>query len=77
MHVLDFCKNLNTSLYKVSYLTLSTVTVMDFYRSFCMELGIEPKARKIDMFKQIQERIKALVNHLALKYKAFFATESR
>ena len=26
-----------------------------------MELGIEPKARKIDMFKQIQERIKALV----------------
>ena len=56
-----FCKNLNTSLYKVSYLTLSTVTVMDFYRSFCIELGIEPKARKIDMFKQIQERIKSLV----------------
>ena len=56
-----FCKKLNTSLYKVAYLTLSTVTVMDFYKSFCIELGIEPKSRKIDMFKQIQERIKNLV----------------
>lgn len=56
-----FCKKLNTSLYKVAYLTLSTVTVMDFYKSFCIELGIEPKTRKIDMFKQIQERIKNLV----------------
>ena len=56
-----FCKKLNTSLYKVAYLTLSTVTVMDFYKSFCIELGIEPKSRKIDMFKQIQERIKSLV----------------
>lgn len=56
-----FCKKLNTSLYKVAYLTLSTVTVIDFYKSFCIELGIEPKSRKIDMFKQIQERIKSLV----------------
>ena len=56
-----FCKKLNTSLYKVAYLTLSTLTVIDFYKSFCIELGIEPKSRKIDMFKQIQERIKSLV----------------
>ena len=56
-----FCKKLNTSLYKVAYLKLSTVTVMDFYRSFCLELGIEPKFKKIDMFKQIQERIQTLV----------------
>lgn len=56
-----FCQKLSRSLYKIVYLTLSTVTVMDFYRSFCIGLGIEPKARKIDMFKQIQERIKNLV----------------
>ena len=56
-----FTKNLNTNLYKPVYLSLSTLTVMDFYRSLCIGLGIEPASRKIDMFKQIQERIKQLV----------------
>ena len=56
-----FTKNLNTNLYKPVYLSLSTLTVMDFYRNLCIGLGIEPACRKIDMFKQIQERIKQLV----------------
>ena len=55
-----FVQNLNPNLYKVVYLSLSTVTVMDFYRSFCIGLGIEPACKKIEMFKQIQERIKTL-----------------
>ena len=55
-----FINNLNMNLYKPVYLTLSTLTVMDFYRSLCIGLGIEPKSRKIDMFKQIQEGIKQL-----------------
>lgn len=56
-----FIKSLNTNLYKPVYLTLSTVTVMDFYRNLCIGLGIEPAYKKIDMFRQIQERIKLLV----------------
>ena len=55
-----FVQNLNPNLYKIVYLSLSTVTVMDFYRSFCIGLGIEPAFKKIDMFRQIQERINTL-----------------
>ena len=56
-----FVKNLNPNLYKIVYLSLSTVTVLEFYRSFCIGLGIEPPFKKIDMFNQIQERLKTLV----------------
>lgn len=56
-----FCKKLNTSLYKVVYLNLSTLTVIDFYRNLCIGLGIDPRFRKVDMFKQIQDRIISLV----------------
>ena len=56
-----FVKNLNSNLYKIVYLSLSTVTVLEFYRSFCMGLGIVPAFKKIDMFYQIQERIQTLV----------------
>lgn len=56
-----FVKNLNPNLYKIVYLSLSTVTVMEFYRSFCIGLGIELSFKKIDMFNQIQERLKTLV----------------
>lgn len=55
-----FTKKLNPSLYKVVYLPLSTVTVLDFYRSFCLGLGIDPPFKKIDMFNSIQNTIKAL-----------------
>ena len=44
------------------YLSLSTITVMDFYRGLCTGLGINPMHRKIDMFKQIQDTIKTFVN---------------
>ncbi len=56
-----FVKNLNPNLYKVVYLSLSTVTVIEFYRSFCRGLGIEPANKKIDMYNQIQERLQTLV----------------
>lgn len=55
-----FTEHLNKNLYKVAYLQLSTLTVMDFYKGLCKELGIEPLNKKIDMFKQIQERIRNL-----------------
>lgn len=56
-----FTQNLNPNLYKIVYISLSTVTVLEFYKSFCIGLGIEPACKKVDMFKQIQERIKLLV----------------
>lgn len=56
-----FVNHLNVGLYKPVYLCLSTITVMDFYRSLCVGLGIIPNHRKADMFKQIQETIKNYV----------------
>lgn len=57
-----FASKLNPSLYKVVYTPLSTITVREFYKSLCVGLGIEPLTKKIDMFIQIQEAIKSLVN---------------
>ena len=57
-----FIDNLNVGLYKPVYLSLSTLTVMDFYKSLCIGLGITPMHRKIDMFKQIQDTIKTYAN---------------
>jgi general secretion pathway protein A len=37
-----FASTLNPNLYKVVYIPLSTVTVIEFYRSLCFGLGIEP-----------------------------------
>ncbi len=53
-----FIEHLNIGLYKPVYLSLSNITVIDFYKSLCMGLGVVPMHRKIDMFNQIQETIK-------------------
>ena len=52
-----FCASLNPNLYKVVYLPLSTVTVMEFYRSLALGLNLEPLYKKIDLFNSIQERL--------------------
>ena len=51
---------LNTNLYKIVYIPLSTVTVMEFYRSLAFGLDLEPASKKVDLFKSIQERITSL-----------------
>ena len=51
---------LNPNLYKVAYIPLSTVTVMEFYRSLAFALDLEPASKKIDLFRLIQERIISL-----------------
>lgn len=56
----NFSSSLNPNLYRVMYIPLSTLTVMDFYRALAYELGLEPSHKKITMFKQIQERIYSL-----------------
>ena len=52
-----FAQGLNPNLFKVIYIPVSTLTVMDFYRALAYGLGIAPVFKKIDMFKQIQESI--------------------
>ncbi len=53
----NFLNELNNNLYKVVYICMSTITTFEFYRQLCFELGIEPSFKKIDMFRDIQERI--------------------
>lgn len=50
--------SLNPSLFKVSYSSLSSLTVMDFYRHIASGLGVEPRFRKNDLFDDIQREIK-------------------
>lgn len=53
-----WASSLNPSLFKVSYSSLSTLTVMDFYRQIAAGLGAEPSFRKNDLFDDIQREIK-------------------
>jgi len=52
-----FADGLGPSLYKSYYLSLTTLSVNDFYRALASLLGEEPKSRKIDLFHQIQSAI--------------------
>jgi general secretion pathway protein A len=55
-----FTESLNPNLYHLMYFPLSTVSVMDFYRSLVYMLGETPKHRKIDLFRQIQKGIEKM-----------------
>jgi len=52
-----FHKSLNTNLHQMRYICLSTVSVAEFYKQLCDELGLDAKGGKTVMFKAIQERI--------------------
>jgi type II secretory pathway predicted ATPase ExeA len=56
----QYADGLNPSLYKVAYLSLSTVSVIEFYKGLALELGIIPPFKKVDLFYAIQERILSL-----------------
>lgn len=49
--------SLNPSRFKVIYSSLSTLTVMDFYRQIASGLGTEPSFHKNDLFNDIQGEI--------------------
>lgn len=55
--VRNWVRGLNTSLYKVVYISLSTLTVSEFYKYMASELGLEPMHKKSDNFKNIQAEI--------------------
>jgi len=52
-----FTARLNPQLFRVIYLPLASVTVLDFYRHLAVGLGLEPRSRKVELFHQIQECI--------------------
>ena len=55
-----FADGLGPSLFKPFYISLTTVTVNDFYSELASILGEQPRYRKIDLFKQIQAAISNL-----------------
>lgn len=55
-----FVNGLNQSLYKVIYLPMTTISASEFYRDLAKGLGLEPCYRKIDNFRNVQERIRNL-----------------
>ncbi len=55
-----FEDSLNENLYDMHYICLSTVSVGEFYKLLCEELGLESKGGKTTMFKAIQDRISYL-----------------
>lgn len=56
-----FLENLNQGLYKIVYLPLTSVSVIDFYRALCIGLNLEDRVSKTKMFFSIQNCIKKIV----------------
>lgn len=56
-----FLENLNSGLYKIIYLPLTTISVMDFYHALAISLGLDTYHSKTKMFFEIQNHIKQLV----------------
>ena len=52
-----FENSLNKNLFQMKYICLSTISVVEFYKEFCHQLGLEAKGGKTVMFKAIQERL--------------------
>lgn len=63
----NFIKSLNPNLFKCVYISMSSLTVHEFYKQLAFSLGIIPEHKKIDIYKQIQETIVDLVNNRKIK----------
>lgn len=63
-----FAKKVNPNLTKVIYLCLTTVTTAEFYRQFCIALGLEPLSRKSDMFKSIKDYMESMSSDKRVHY---------
>ena len=56
-----FLENLNSGLYKIIYLPLTTISVIDFYHALAISLGLDAYHSKTRMFFSIQNHIKQIV----------------
>jgi type II secretory pathway predicted ATPase ExeA len=52
-----FVRSLDRNLFETAYISLSTVSVTEFYRQFCAALGIDAPFGKTAMFIAIQDRL--------------------
>jgi len=52
-----WAEKLNKNRTHFSYVCLSTISTMEFYRTCCHEMGLDPSHRKVDMFRAIQEHL--------------------
>jgi type II secretory pathway predicted ATPase ExeA len=57
----QFVNSLNKNMYKVIYISLSTISVLEFYKALADGLGLIPSGKKVDLYKAIQDRIISLV----------------
>lgn len=55
-----YVSELNPAYFKSCYFALSTVTVLEFYQGLALELGEQPKHKKVSIFHQIQGAIASL-----------------
>jgi len=55
-----FAKSVEPNLFDMKYISFSTISTIEFYRQFCYALNIEAKFKKVDMFKDIQEKLFSL-----------------
>lgn len=58
--VRNWANGLNKSLYYVVYISLSTLTVNEFYRELASGLGAQPAYKKTENFHRIQDEIERL-----------------
>lgn len=56
-----FAQTLNPNLSQMVYTCLSTISVTEFYRQLCAQIGLEPNGHKTEMFRMIQERVRTLL----------------
>lgn len=54
----EFARSLNPTMYKVIYIQMTTVSVNEFLKMIALELGLDPKYKKADLFHQIQEEVR-------------------
>ena len=59
--VRDWARSLNPAMYKVVYISISTLTSLEFYRKLSEELNCVPAFRKVDNYRNIQEAINRYV----------------
>ena len=58
----NYVKNLNKALYKVIYISMTTITDIEFYKTLISSFGYETKHRKCDNYALFQQIIKDYVN---------------
>jgi len=63
-----FSEKLNPNITKFTYISLSTVTTLEFYRQLCISLGLETSGKKTIMFRGIQDFFENMSSNMKIHY---------